>query len=496
MKCIAAIVILSLSLAVSGQPNENPNYISFNISVVVNDISGNPISGAIIKAVDPSGNPVLKQTDSEGRVKIEIAKNSNLNVKAAGYRDWISQEPISPGIFMLTLENEPTNTNFHIIDTKNNDISNAFVIMEDSVGNQIVRISDANGKASAQVSLGRANITIKAEGYKDFNENVIISGNVTYVYVLSYSIGSATVAWNLIALILPFLLMLYISLVEWPDKAKFNQWYAYTPAIGWVVSFILLIIAAFVAKDYNFFFLDPMLRVSIFVPIAAFLGATSYITMSILKNIERDPPELEWKLIYVAYGRRLFIAPYIAVIAVFTILEVAQMKNPWAILFFAYFVGLYTKQIEGTLEEIGKKFLTEKQKIELDERDRKALEIVKRLGVSTGIAAKLDDSGISEISDLISIPAAEVKKTADKVGIDETYLNNLKEKAKKQVDDIEAMGNDLGIDRVRLNKLVKVGIYSKDELMAIQDSNVKETADTAGVDETYLKGMIEKAKKQ
>lgn len=497
IKCILFVIILSLPLAVAGQPDENTNASGFNISVVVNDIRGNPINGALIKAISSSGSSVLKQTDSKGRADLEITKNSDLNVTAVGYRDWVSKEPISPGILMLTLESEPepANTNFHIIDTERNNVPDALIIVEDSVGNQIMKISDAEGKASGQVSLGRANITIKADGYNDLNDNsVIISGNATYTYVLNRSMVWK-IAWDLFVLMLPVLLTIYINLVEWPEKTKYNEWYAYMPTLGWVISFVLLISATLITKDYNIYFLDPMLKVSLFVPIAAFIGATSYITLSVLKNIERNPPESEWKLIYIAYGRRLFIAPYIAIIAVFTILEVAQLENPWAILFFAYFVGLYTKQIEGTLEEIGKKFLTEKQKIELAERDIKSLEIVRRLGVSTSIATRFDDLGISEISDLIAIPDAKIKEIADKAGIDETYLTNLRGKAKKQVDDIEAMGKDLGICHDRLSKFVKVGVCSKDELAAIPDAKIKEIADEAGIDETYLANLRDKAKK-
>lgn len=442
VKCILLVIILSLSSAVAGQPDEKPNNISFNISVVVNDIGGNPISGALVKSVDPAGSPVLKQTDSKGRVDIELTKNSNLNVKADGYRDWVSREPVSPGMLVLTLESMPTNANFHILDARSNDIPDAFVIVEDSTGNTVVKISDAKGKASAQASQGRANITIKAEGYREFNDNsAIILENSTYTYVLNSKIDSGVIIWDLFALMIPFLFMLYISLVEWPETPKYDQWYAYMPAIGWVISFALLISGAFAADDYTIYFLDPALKVSLFVPIAAFIGATSHITVSILKNIERAPLELKWKLIYVAYGRRLFIAPYIAVIAVFTILEVAQLKNPWAVLFFAYFVGLYTKQIEGTLEEIGKKFLTDKQKKELEERDMEALEIVKLFGVSTGVAAKLNVLGMRESNDLIAIPDDKIKETAEKAGVDEAYLSALKERAKSHVNKIKAMGD-------------------------------------------------------
>ncbi len=52
----------------------------------------------------------------------------------------------------------------------------------------------------------------------------------------------------------------------------------------------------------------------------------------------------------------------------------------------------------------------------------------------------------------------------------------------------------MGIDCEGLSKLVDVGIYSKDKLIAIQDDKIKETADKAEIDETYLRKLWEEAK--
>ena len=52
----------------------------------------------------------------------------------------------------------------------------------------------------------------------------------------------------------------------------------------------------------------------------------------------------------------------------------------------------------------------------------------------------------------------------------------------------------MGIDCEGLSKLVDVGIYSKDELIAIQDDKIKETVDNAEIDETYLRKLWEEAK--
>lgn len=493
IKSIILFLILLLPSIAAGQADEN-TITGGNLSVIVNDQTGSPISNALVKAEDASGIPVLKLTDSNGRADLVIAKKSNLTVQAEGYLEWTSQVPISPGVtVMLALKNKQTTANFHIINTDNWDVSGAFIIIEDSTGNQVVKRSDAKGSASAQVSPGRANITVKAEGYNDFKD-AFNTGNDTYTFVLSGNAGSKKIAWNIIALVAPFILVLFAVLRKW-DEAEDNRKYGYAVGIGWVLSFAMLTYLAYISNDYNIYFLDSNLKVSLFVPIAALLGAVSYITVSKLNNLERKPQQQEWKYIYAAYARRLLMAPYIAIIALFTITQSAKLENPWAILFFAYFVGLYTKQIEGTLEEIGKKFLTEKQKIELIERDLKSSEIVKRLGVSISIAEKLDSACISEVSDLMAIPGTKIKDIADKALIDDAYLKGLKDKAKKQTESIEKMRKGLDIDHDTLGIFVDAGIYSKEDLAQISGKRQEEIT-KGGISGEKLKSLIDNAKKQ
>ncbi|MCX9010552.1 MAG: hypothetical protein OIN66_05450 [Candidatus Methanoperedens sp.] len=493
IKYVALFIVLSLPAVVAGQADEN-TITGGNLLVIVSDQTGNPVSNALVKAEDSSGIPVLKQTDSNGRADLVIAKKSKITIKADGYLDWVSREPVSPNVtLMLVLESK--NTDFHVIDTERKDVPRAFIIIEDPAGNRIVEQSDTQGMASARIPYGWANITVKAEGYNDFNAP-LKAGNANYTFVLSGNADSKKIVWNIIALVLPFILMLFASLFKWDEDKKDNRKYVYTAGIAWVISFSVLTILAYITNDYYIYFLDSNLKVSLFVPIAAMLGAVSSITVSKLNKIEGKLPDQEWKSVYVGYGRRLLIAPYIAIIALFTITEAAGLKNPWAILFFAYFVGLYTKQIEGTLEEIGKKFLTEKQITELKKRDLKSSEIVKRLGVSISIAEKLDSECISEVSDLMAIPGTKIKDIADKTLIDEAYLSDLKDKAKKQTDSIEIMRKGLGIDHDTLGRLVGAGIYSKEDLAQISGESLAKIASNSGISEEKLKSLIDDAKKQ
>ncbi|VVB92721.1 Carboxypeptidase regulatory-like domain protein [uncultured archaeon] len=481
IKSILLFIILFLPSVAAGQLDENTDTIG-NISIIVNDLKGSPIPDAFIQATDPSGKLVFSKTDSKGTAYFENIRKSNFIVKAQGYQDWVAREPIGPGVLMMVLVSEPANTNFHIIDTKRNDVPDAFIIIVDSMGNQVVKQSDAKGKASASVSPGRANITIKAGGYEIFNENSVnMSGNAVNTFVLEPGVNPKTSLLYIFALMVPFILLLIASMLK---DTHHNKWYPFTSVAGWIIAFTILIFLAYYNNDYNIYFLDPMLKVSLFVPIAAFLGATSHITMSKLNNLERKLSQEEWRIVYVGYGRRLLMAPYIAVIALFTITEVAQVGNPWAVLFFAYFVGLYTKQIEGTLEEIGKKFLTEKQKNEVMEKDMKTLEIIRWLGVSTGIAARLKDAGIKDIDDLVAIK--NIEEEMEKAGIDKDYVIVLKEKAKKLY--------EMGITHQKITILEDEEINSMRDLIQTGEERHSQIAEKYGINKTMLENFINQTK--
>lgn len=183
IKCFILLLSILSQLSAAAESIDNNG---LNISIVVTDTSGNPINNALIKATGTSGSPVLNLTDSKGKAQLEIAKGSSLIVEAKGYQNWVSREAITSGTLMLTLESSATNTNFHIKNIKSKIVPKAFVIVEDSAGNTVVKISDAEGRASALVSIGRANITVKAKDYEEFNDNsALIQENATYTYALT-----------------------------------------------------------------------------------------------------------------------------------------------------------------------------------------------------------------------------------------------------------------------------------------------------------------------
>lgn len=355
--------------------------------------------------------------------EILISKNSTNDTGGVGNQDMKIEDQINASSDLPSLENEPDNIDFHIMNLRKKDIPDAFIIINDSAGNEIVKKTDAMGMASARVSTGQANIVIQADKYESLKTNLNITENANYNFVLNDTISSGIILLNSILIIFPVFVMLLVIRFK-----KIKRWFL--PPFSWVISFIIFLIISFYTNTFNIYFLNPELVLPLFVPIVAFIGATSYVTVSYLKkNEEKVATEEDWERIYFSYGRRLFIAPYIAMIALFTITDVIQAKTPWAIVFFAYFVGVYTKAIEGTLKEIGKKFLTKKQNDDIAKREMESSEIVKNLDASTNIAKKLDGVGISEICDLKAVPEDKIKEIAQKIEMDESYLRSLKEEA-------------------------------------------------------------------
>lgn len=379
-----------------------------------------------------------------------------------------------------------TNAIFHIINTTSGSVSNAIVIVVDSAGNKAANISNADGKATVHVSQGKANITVNADGYEELISPTMISENATITYVLISSMDKTK--WSWIAFLIPFwiVLLFYLFLLHKSSK-KYHRWIATLPLILWVFSFSLL----FFIKDvnYNVFFLDPKLKVPFFVPIAALLGAASYITVSLLENIDRKPLTSEWNLIYIAYGRRLLMAPYIAIIALFAI-GVGDINNKGAVLFFAFFVGLYTKNIEGMLKELGMKLLSSTQTTDLNQRDFKALELVKRLGISANVYDKLFKIDIKNISDLVAIKPEKI--TIE--GLNPEYLTGLRNKAMAQEKGKEELKENLGLDDELIDQLVNAGYYSIKKLSHIHNKCINEIAANIGISKDCFEGIVQNAK--
>jgi subtilisin family serine protease len=156
---------------------------------------------------------------------------------------------------------------------------------------------------------------------------------------------------------------------------KYRQYhpsvYALAVALTWIVSVALLINAYRTSGQQ----VIPLGLGDAAVPsmlvVASFLGSLTYIAYSIYVRDSEffiDNVQPRGELLRVFAGRML-VAPYIAVIA-FGILgsTFEQLSSPALVLFFGFFTGLWIKVVLETLNDIGKRLLSEESKAKISER--------------------------------------------------------------------------------------------------------------------------------
>ncbi|MCQ1536673.1 hypothetical protein FTO70_13545 [Methanosarcina sp. KYL-1] len=169
------------------------------------------------------------------------------------------------------------------------------------------------------------------------------------------------------------------------------------------------------------------LEFPIYIIAASTIGALSYILLSIEETFGQLIPEYKKISIAWSYVRRILIAPFIALIAVyilpFSTPTEADPTNKTFIFAFSFFAGFYTKTIEKWVYLWVQKLLPEHDKEELESRTEKynveKSEFVKKLGLDEDLAYMLYGAKIRTIEDLASCSAEEIRK---KINLDTRNL--------------------------------------------------------------------------
>jgi hypothetical protein len=138
--------------------------------------------------------------------------------------------------------------------------------------------------------------------------------------------------------------------------------YAITGAITWV-GIIAWFAQGFVTSDLRKISLfSPDVEIPTILPLAAFLGVLVYATECLVSVIRRPVQadgtpgvEPDYQLKLIELGNRVFIAPYVAIIAVLTIFRGAT--DGLAVPFVAFFTGLWIEPVLRVLKLAGDKLL-------------------------------------------------------------------------------------------------------------------------------------------
>ena len=205
----------------------------------------------------------------------------------------------------------------------------------------------------------------------------------------------------------------------------------------------------------EFILFSDSLRFSVYIPIAALIGILSYLLLSIEEIFSQALPKHLKKKIVWGYIRRITIAPYIAILGTYVLLDAAQIKNQWFVLLFSFFTGIFTKTIEERLYKIVQGLLPDDLVKEFKERERykiEKLELVSRLDVEEDIAFELYRKNIKSVEQL-----ALLKDDKEKT----KYFKHIVEKANEQLVEINRLKEILSLTPSELTLLVdKAKVYS------------------------------------
>lgn len=223
-----------------------------------------------------------------------------------------------------------------------------------------------------------------------------------------------------------------------------------------------VIVYSFLERKENIF-LPGDTRFSVYIPLFALIGILSYLLISINEIFEQAMPKYKKKSIVWVYIRRVTIAPYIAILAVFILLNVAQMQNFWFVILFSFFTGMFTKTIEEWLYRSVKKLLPEDLIKEIQEREKykiENLELVVKLNVDKDIAFELYKNNIKTVEQL-AYTELNVDGLTFKDGITEKYFDMIRKKARNQIAEVNQTKEFLNLTPNEMDLMVnKAKVFS------------------------------------
>ncbi len=334
--------------------------------------------------------------------------------------------------------------------------------------------TDDNGLAFFQANKTETyTLVIKAENYENVTRNItIVPGINTIKFTLKNKKDSGFFP-IFIPTLIGFLIFLYWfirfnhhSLIPHHklEKLFFNLLLAILTFSWPGVLFYLFM------KDKENILLGG-LSFPVYIVVAALLGVLSYLLLSIEEIFTQTIPKYKRKSIVWGYIRRITIAPYIAILGVYVLLDAAKMQNIWFILLFSFIAGMFTKTIEDRLYSAVQGFLPENKLKEFKERELnysiENSELVVRLKVDADVALKLFENDIEEVEQLALL---DIKKK------DVCFQHN-------------ECKRDINFEHII--KIIKNAILDID----CHDVKVIERI-TRDIDHKYLKKIIEDAKEQ
>ncbi|MDD5473415.1 MAG: hypothetical protein PHU34_04610 [Candidatus Methanoperedens sp.] len=234
-------------------------------------------------------------------------------------------------------------------------------------------------------------------------------------------------------------------------------------------------------KQKDYIVLSDNLRFPVYIPVAALIGVLSYLLMSIEEIFSQKIHVYKKKSIVYGYLRRIIIAPYIAILGVYILLDAVKIQNLWFVLFFSFFTGMFTKTIEVWLYKSVQGLLPEELRNEVKERDKYNVEnseLVVRLSVEEDVANHL--YLYNNIDTVEQLAVADFHKLKNKEGIIEKYFDNIVKKASIQIAKIDELKEYLNLTSSELNLLTdKAKVYSIKDFANVDIDSINWEAEVA-----------------
>lgn len=182
----------------------------------------------------------------------------------------------------------------------------------------------------------------------------------------------------------------------------------------------------------------------VYIPVLALIGVISYLLRSIEETFLQIIPRYKKKSIIWGYIRRITIAPYIAILGIYILLDAAKVQNIWFIYGFSFFTGMFTKTIEEWLYKSIQGSLPENLMQEIKEREKYNIEnseLVVRLKVDEDVANSLYENGIREVDQLALLDINRLDKCIKEYlkiekGIKIWLLSKLRNRPLDKVDEL------------------------------------------------------------
>lgn len=299
------------------------------------------------------------------------------------------------------------NISIELNSTNNLPVREATVQVFENGTKKLDLLTDNNGLAFFQANKCETyTFVITSENYENVIGNItIVPGINTIKFTLKSKKDSGFLLFFIPAVI-GFVTFLYwfirfnhhslIPYHKW-EMLFFNSLLAIL-TLSWPIIILYLIL-----NNKENILLDG-LSFPVYIITAALLGILSYLLLSIEEIFTHAIYKYKRKSIVWGYIRRIIIAPYIAILGVYVLLDAAKMQNIWFILLFSFIAGMFTKAIEDRLYSAVQGFLPEEKLKEFKERGLiysiEKSELVVRLKVNADVAYTLFEHKIVAVDQL------------------------------------------------------------------------------------------------